>query len=131
TTISSATTAPSQRRTAPERKAAGRSRAEVRGPIHARGRVVCGITEMLSRPADLGARLAGVLVDDDEVEEELTAHVPLADGVARDALGFGPIGDVSVEQRLGILGRPVLAVVVAREGQRGAARMRGRSGECP
>src|SRR5262245_33949419 len=71
-------------------------------------------------PADEGAGLAGVLVDDDQVEVQLAAHVLLADRVVLDAFRLGPVGDVLVEEGPRILGRAVLAVVVHREGEPGA-----------
>src|SRR5262249_55164433 len=61
--------------------------------------------------------LAGVLVKNDEVEEEIALYVLLADCVLRDALPLGPIGNVLVEQLLGVVGGPFLAVVVHRVGE--------------
>src|SRR2546429_6019042 len=74
------------------------------------------------------AGLAGVLVEDDEVEEQLALHVLLADGVIGDALFLRPSNDVLVEQALGVLGRAVLAVVVDQEGELLALRRGGRGG---
>src|SRR5439155_26946974 len=79
-------------------------------------------------PAHERARLAGVLVEDDEVEEQLALHVLLADGVIGDALFFRPSDNVLVEQALGVFGRAVLAVVVDQEGKLLARRRSGRGG---
>ena len=68
-------------------------------------------------PAHGRARLAGVLVEHDAVEEQLAGHVLLADRVFLDALFLGPVDDVLVEQVLGVLGRAVLAVVVDQEAE--------------
>src|SRR5262252_3014152 len=73
--------------------------------------------------------LAGVLIKDDEVEEKVALHVLLADRVFRDALPLGPIGNVFVEQLLGVVGGPFLAVIVHGVGEALAlGRGRGRYG---
>src|SRR5215831_17455893 len=81
-----------------------------------RGRRGCGGRGAVA-PAYERARLAGVLVEDDEVEEEVALHVLLAHRVFRDALSLGPIGDVLVEQLLGVVGGPFLAIIVHRVGE--------------
>src|SRR5262249_16276320 len=62
-----------------------------------------------------------------EVQKQFTTDVFFADVVGGDVVVFRPFGNVFVEQRLGILGRPILAVVIDREGQRRTARL-GRAG---
>jgi hypothetical protein len=66
-----------------------------------------------------------VLIKDNEVEEELAAHVFFANRVVRDVVVLRPLGNVLVEQVLGVLGGAILAIVVDRKGKRRAARRSG------
>jgi hypothetical protein len=59
-------------------------------------------------PANPCARLAGVFVDDDKIEEQLAAHVFFADRILLYASRAGPIGNVFVQQGLSIVRRPIL-----------------------
>jgi len=88
-----------------------------------RGR--CGRRSTLAGPAHERAGLAGVLIKDNEVEEELAAHVLFANRVVGDVVVLRPFGNVLIEEVLGILGGTILAIVVNREGQRRAARRSG------
>ncbi len=74
-------------------------------------------------PADAGGGGAGVLVEQDDVEEELAADALLAGLIGGDAVLRGPLGDMLVEQVLGVVGRAFLAVVVDREAEPLAGRV--------
>src|SRR5690606_31277953 len=76
---------------------------------------------LLLRLVDIGAPAhgrgggAGMLVEQNEVQIELAAHILLADVVLLDALLCRPGRDVLVEQALGVTRGALLAVVVDRE----------------
>jgi hypothetical protein len=71
----------------------------------------------VARPADGGGGLASVFVEQADVQEQLAGHIFLANGVLLDAAFGGPLGDVDVQQLLGVVNRALFAVIVDGERQ--------------